>query len=308
MGTSWYEFRAERIEQGVREAGTPIDDTVLFEVWDDLVEDGSDLAFLVSEAYLPGFITAILDNSHPRDPRHGRWHERALTQVARHQDCRAVIQDLILERNDIIACIVDTKSYLVNDTYTGEFGDEYVSVEPLLDKLRPRIYEPGGGGNPLTDPDRCPECRANVPWWNYLAEHYDGCDLDERKEALQARRDHLVSAHLFCRKVGEALIAHTPRALDPAPRRSPPTSRRDAVSPTVNGSSTRRTSSRALRSRTSTSRSTRQTRPLSSPRSTQHLSTSRGRRPRYTNDRPQRFFLARGSAREWALTGVPRGE
>lgn len=210
---NWYEFTAERVETAVKRAAQTIDEADLPEDWDSVVSDGSEWALLVTEQELSYFVATLASFQHGPDPRHGQWHDEALNRLTKHDGCDAVITELISERDDVLAAIVDARSYLFNDIYQGEFGDLYVDAELLLDKLRPRLRGTGGW-NPLLHVEVCSECDTNVAWWNFLAEHEDWCPAEENAEKLEARREHLIGSHLYCRDIGAALIAHTSRCLD----------------------------------------------------------------------------------------------
>lgn len=203
-----YQFHRERLTSAVEEAaGGVIDEGDLEEQWDAVIEDGSEWALLVTQEELPAFIAHIANIDRGPDPRHGAWHADAIEALRRHDDCRDVVDELRAERDDVIASVIWTRDYLFNDIYQGEFGDLYVSSEPLLNLLRPTLRGDGKWRH-LLPPETCSAC------WGTQFAHEDECHIEERDDELTRRRKHLIASHLHCEQIGHAVIAHTARCLD----------------------------------------------------------------------------------------------
>ena len=204
-----YQFRIERLTEIARATMTEVGPVELDASWEELIDDESESALIISEVDLPRLVTAILDAATAHDPQHGSWHAEALAGLSVHDGCQQLIEDLTAERNDVIATILEAKQTLKNDFYVGEFGTHYVNVETMLDALRPTLHSASVRWRVLEDPDTCPVCNAHVPAWSYLSEHHEECNLEEQKAVLLGRRDDLIAAHVLCAEIGAALVEHT---------------------------------------------------------------------------------------------------
>lgn len=198
-----YQFRGERVEQLLRDATAEVTERDAEDAWEVLVDDGSETAYVATDVELP-FLAESIATMDAFDPRHSAEHAAALDGLGHHQHCATILNDLVEQRDDILAALFEARSYCFNDMYEGEFGNLYVSVELLLNELRPGLPDRGiYRGLDLVRETDCHTCGAR----DYS--HEDWCDADEQDEALAERRDHVIASHLSCAEIGRTLIAHT---------------------------------------------------------------------------------------------------
>lgn len=202
-----YQFRGERVEQLFRDATAEVTERDAEDTWEVLVDDGSGSAYVVTDDYLP-FLAESIATLDPFDPRHSAEHAAALDGLEHHQHCARILSDLVEQRDDILAALLGARSYCFNDMYEGEFGNLYVSVELLLNELRPGLPDRGlyRGLDLVRDTD-CHTCGAR----DYS--HEDWCDAEDKDEVRAERRDSLIASHLYCADIGRTLIQHAARCL-----------------------------------------------------------------------------------------------
>ncbi|GAA4372904.1 hypothetical protein [Nocardioides caricicola] len=208
--TPEYRFLGERVRDALHAAeGTLLEEDSI-EEWSDLVEDGSESAVLLTSQQIESLTMLLPYAAQPHDSQHGNWHADALAALRAHQDCHTVITDLIAERDDVLAGIVQARDYVFTDLYAGEYGDLYVSAEQVLDRLRPRLRERQSVRD--LDVARSEWCSECLERWV----HEDSCAVPQEKQDVTARRDGLIRSHLHCEAIGKAVIAHTARCLTAA--------------------------------------------------------------------------------------------
>lgn len=199
-----YLFLAERLENVLRHYGGSIDQHEI-EDWDTIVDDDSEEFIAITADTLHTTVLAIAHHGVGPDPRATENHAHHLEQLRTHNDCAAAIAALTAQRDDHLSALQDTGSYCRTDSYEGKYGDDYLSIELVLDQLRPGL--PHRRYRKLLDPDNCPVCGD-------LWGHDEFCAFEDNHAALDQRRAAAIEAHVICASMGEALTAHIRACLD----------------------------------------------------------------------------------------------
>lgn len=200
-----YLFLAERLVDVLRHQGQSFDVAEVNDDWETIVDDGSGEFIAITGETLQATVLAIADYGTGPDPRATENHPHHLDQLRAHNDCADAIAALIAQRDDLLSALQDTAQYCRTDSYEGKYGDEYLSIEMVLDQLRPGL--PHRRYRTLLDPDNCPVC-------GQLWHHDDDCPFEDNHAALDQRRAAAISAHIICPDMGEVLTAHIRACLD----------------------------------------------------------------------------------------------
>lgn len=114
-------------------------------------------------------------------------------QLSRHDDCQAVLETLVAERDDAVVGLEDARAHCINDLIDDGDDDVYVVIEPVLDRLRPRPATP----RPRLELGSCAFCESD--------EHLDNCPVEARRALVEARRDHEIRSHRHCAEIADEL-------------------------------------------------------------------------------------------------------
>lgn len=200
-----YQFIGERLEAGLRASVTTFTEHDLAETWEALVQDGSDEVYVLSSERLSVTIAALAEVGSGPDPRVISRHVEARRRLDSHDGCEDVLQELIAQRDDAVSALLTAREYCRNDTYEGKYGDRYLTIDRVLDALRPTV--PGRGTySRLNYPDYCDACQS-------MFGHEDDCWAEAERGHLETRRVHAIKSHLHCLDMGNSLTGQIHRCM-----------------------------------------------------------------------------------------------
>lgn len=201
MTTARYDFLHERISALILASGRLIEDIDV----EDAVREHADLPsdqVGTLLAFDQDSVTAAADliagSILVTSARAVEREESALSSLQRHADCEGVIENLLIERDSLIAAVEAAQKFCCNDVWNTGYGGLYVNVDGLLNALRPRIAQHHRRSLDQIH-GRCDECSET---WI----HTDYCALPAEAEDSAARAAHEVQSHRHCAEVAREVL------------------------------------------------------------------------------------------------------
>lgn len=196
-----YAYPHETARRVMAEIGATIRDTDLEqEICDELdLPDAPDDRLLVFTAEnLDEAARQIARHAVTRRQAQASRRAEASSQLLGHQRCHDVIEELLTERDSLIAAVRSAQMHCSNDLFLGEHGEHYVMLNAFLEALRPRIDPHHRWGTGIEE--TCSSCRGQ---WI----HDDDCEELAEAEAIEERAEHEVKSHGRCSEITDELLA-----------------------------------------------------------------------------------------------------
>ncbi|UJP40361.1 hypothetical protein [Cellulomonas palmilytica] len=199
-----YVFLHERIQRVVAERASTVDDRDLdVEIREALTlgDDPHNLLVYTLEDLVAASSRLVHRLERDAAERASR-RSGVMSTLLRHKECVDVLDELLVERDSLIAAVRRCQAYCCNDVTVGEYGELFVHTRRLLDALRPRIAS-HHRWPPTYFEGMCSSCGRLV--------HHDECPDFGDGEELEERSEHKIRSHRHCAEIADELLLQIER-------------------------------------------------------------------------------------------------
>lgn len=200
-----YQFRAEWIAEVLdRVMGRSVEDEDLeVNIREELgMEEPEDYGqvIVVERDELQSVADQIAANLLEEADRERTRRAQLIASANKHEGCERIIEDLLRERDDLIAGVQQARSTCFNDITLGEYGDLYVATDDVLHALRPRKTTTRAGRSRDEFEVECDGCGQS---WV----HDDDCPVAQFADSLKEQAGHEQASHRHCGEIVHELLA-----------------------------------------------------------------------------------------------------
>lgn len=131
-------------------------------------------------------------------------HAEAMARVRGHTECRDVLEELLVERDSLVAAVRSAQTFCFNDFTDGDVhGTLRVLTDRFLDALRPEI----ASHHRWTPTDFEGPCSACGDRWL----HDESCPELAAGEDLEQRAEHEIRSHGRCPEIANEVLLQIER-------------------------------------------------------------------------------------------------
>ena len=114
--------------------------------------DYGEIALLLQPEQLDWLSQTISNSLEQSESTKEENRSKTLLKLKQHDSCRPILQNLVAQRNDLIAAICKSRNLCFQDSYLDAAKNMCVELDELLYILRPRLSESGQNLRSLPDP------------------------------------------------------------------------------------------------------------------------------------------------------------
>lgn len=199
-----YLFREEIIREILEKFVTQVNDEDFVDKVREHVgldADYGEMVLLLQPEQLDWLSQTISDSLAQSEAAKEESRSKTFLELKQHDSCKPILQNLVAQRNDLIAAVCKSRNLCFQDSYPSAKENMYVELDALLEELRPRLSTSGQDLRPLPDP--------NMNDLDYSEMHT--LDMDERAETLKSQADNEIMAHDRCAQIAASLYTQTDR-------------------------------------------------------------------------------------------------